>query len=1086
MLLSYAELEMDEPTFRKGCYKSLESSSPAPASFSAPASSSSHCRPSSPEHQLAESLIAGIIQPHLSIHSPGPCSPHALLSLERWVAFVKSFIRLKHMQDLLIQRKGIIPPTTESSSTAPSSPNRHFASSSSIASDKMRSLYSQRSQSSNDLLLKDEGVASSSTLFPSLLDDLSSAMVPNPTDSNRLRTHSQPSDSSAAPSSSTRLAPLKLKRQKRQEAKANFLQKSGFDSGFGRETPRCLRPGDEGSVELSKDNAKWEMIRELKRELQLSQDGLAQIDHAMAENITWVHNNCPVDESLKGRTLSKRAVKHCQRISSERFLEIFDSIRLVALRRAFEKMKFAVKLTVIAILSKDYSRAKAIEILSHILSAALRRQYQRVFKPWLIRMKWERRWEQEAASVEIGRVIRGFLSRRKIYHQIRETNAVVLQCSVRVFLSKCRVHHRRMKKRIAHATRVLVRFFRGLVAVSKAKAIVQERREQRAALKIQSLQRGIVARRRVQAIRAHQLLVQRSAVVIQCLYRSKIRAFYRVQRRREELQQEQERLQSLHLAEQKRRASAVLCLQCFGRQIIARRLVARKRVERYRHAMATKIQRFVRRVLETQLYKKRLKEMKRARNDQRKREQQERRQQEMALAEDRSEPPVVVATPSSSRPSSSSSTSSVLHTAAVKLQSLYRGAVVRENVQTIREDKKKTAPRLFTRSTVDSAPPPQSQHAPSTPDKQSRTFLGFKSKSGAESEKPKTPSTPQTSSSFFGLMRSSSRDHHEDPPPHPQPHPQEQHSARSEEEKPSALETELEKPAEGPHPSTVHRMLSIVKSVSREDEESPLVSPSPRQHAAQGEEAEPQEVPVDDGNALAVEPQPQVEPEPEPPAEVDQEIQEINSSAAAASTPTQSHPTPTSGAKTPSRDTSVLTPLAAMGKKLFRTNSEMSPTTPKLSKSPSFFRSLSRPASRSSSDAPKEGEDQKKGLLSKSPLLRSLSQSIFGNRETNGTPLPEKDQSRLATPAEGPEAEAAAAMAIQRAARIRQAKKKTQERREKAREVQQQAGAWSLWAASSIQRIVRGKLARQRLKRIRREREVAPPPLPPPSSSPPP
>lgn len=260
-------------------------------------------------------------------------------------------------------------------------------------------------------------------------------------------------------------------------------------------------------------------------------------------------------------------------------------------------------------------------------------------------------------------------------------------------------------------------------------------------------------------------------------------------------------------------------------------------------------------------------------------------------------------------------------------------------------------------------------------------------------------------------------------------------------------------------------MLSIVKSVSREDD-SPIVSPSPRR-ATLNEEQEQPEVLVNSDLGVS-------QSEPEPLVEADREIQEINSSAPAASatTPTQILPT-TSGAKTPSRDTSVLTPLTAMGKKLFRTNSEMSPTTPNLSKSPSFFRSLSRPPSRSSDVPNKDSEDQKKGLLSKSPsLLRSLSQSLFGNREANESLLPGKGQSRLSTPAEGPLTEVTAAATIQRAARIRQAKQRTQERREKARDVQRQAGAWSLWAVSSIQRIVRGKLARQRMKRIRKEREV--------------
>lgn len=1065
MLVSYAELDMDQSTFQRSCQKSRISSF----------HSITLSRPASPEHMMAESLVADIIQPHLSPQHQH--QPNDLLSLEKWIAFIKSFVRLKHMQDLLVQRKGIMPPSMEYNT--PSS-NRHFPSASSISSNKIKRLSSQRSHSSNDILHNDETgfLASSVSGYPSILDDLSSVMVANPTDSaTALRTHSQPSESlHSTTTTSSRLAPLKLKRQKRREQKAEFLQKSGFDSGFGRETPRCLRPGEE-SIDLSKENGKWEMIRELKRELQLSQEGLAQIDTAMAENITWVHNNCQVDDKLKNRALSQRAIRQCQKISLDRFFEIFDSIRLVALKRAFDKMKFAVKLTGIATLSKDYSRAKSIEILSHILSAALQRQYQIVFKPWLLRFKWERRWEQEAASVEIGRVIRGFNSRRRVYHMIREKNSVIIQCCIRVFLSKCRVYHRRMKKLIDHSLSILVRFFRGLVSVSKAKAIVQDKRERRAAIKIQSLQRGIMARQRVQAIRARQQLMQQSAIVIQCLYRSKVRAYYRVKRRREELEKEKQRLYLLEIENQKKREKAILCLQCFGRKIIACHRVAEKRRERLRHVMACKIQRMVRRILETQSYKQQLKVLKR----------QRRKEEKLAHAEihEGSQPPQSAA---SSRPSSASSTAtSVIHTAAVKLQSLYRGAVARETVKAKREEKKKNAPRLFNRTISEPPQPSQPHHSTS------QSFFGFgKSKSTAavEPERPKSSSTPSPVShtSFFGgLMRSASKDR-SDPAP--------QHSSRSAEEEitpPKTPDKDLQTPA---REGAFHRMLSIVRSNSREDVESPIASPVKTHPTHQEEMPESEPTFEPEGGAPPV-PVVEVESEdtPENPHFVDdethhhpedhradEEVQLINSpysdppetTAITHERETPNIP-PTNESKSPSRDTSVLTPLTSIGKKLFRTNSEMSPASPGLtSKSPSFFRSLSRPLSRADSSTP---DEQKKGMLAKSPsLFRSLSQSIFGdkqNKSNSGTPTLGRSLSRLFTPKSPVErsSEDTAAATIQRAARRRQARRRVQQRRDGIQEIQRQAGEWVLWSAITLQRIVRGKLSRQRIKRIKKERE---------------
>jgi hypothetical protein len=651
----------------------------------------------------------------------------------------------------------------------------------------------------------------------------------------------------------------------------------------------------------------------------------------------------------------------------------------------------------------------------------------------------------------------------------------VLQSAIRVYLSKCRVHHRRTRKLRNHAAGVLVQFFRGIVAVSQAKAIVQERREQRAALKIQSLQRGIMARERVQAIRSRRLLMQRSAVAIQCLYRAKVRAVYRVRERQEELELEKRRLFLLALEEQQRRELAVLRIQCFGRLINAKRRVREKRSERQaeqkRQEMATKIQKLARRVLETQSDKDRL--------AMRIREKEER---ERALQRQQTPSPVEEIP---SRPSSSSSTSSLIHSAAVKLQSIYRGAVVRETVKTKREEKKKNAPKLFYRPTSSSSST-TSGPTPESPARQSssRNFLGFRSKSTASpvattetdtNPRPPTAPSPSTHTSFFqGLMRSSSRDHD---------HQHSQHSqlsARSEEEKPVVKEEPERASSAGPPPgSAIHRMLSIVKSVSRDEEDSPAPSPV----------KEPRPIP-DRGDPLADSEQPSdsvLAPlDEEHHLEVDEEVQKINMPASdeplsllvdppslpadplpsTSSTPTQQ----AAHSKSPaSRHLSVLTPITAVGKKLFRTNSEVSPQQTSLAKSPSFFRSLSRPSSRPDSSS----DDQKKGgLTAKSPsLLRSLSQSLFGDK----TPALGRSQSRAsqrATPlVEGSE-EVAAAM-IQRAARVRQAKRRTRERREMVVESQRRAGEWVMWAVTMIQRVVRGRLSRQRVKRIRKDRSVS-------------
>lgn len=157
--------------------------------------------------------------------------------------------------------------------------------------------------------------------------------------------------------------------------------------------------------------------------------------------------------------------------------------------------------------AKLYSRAKGLEILTRVLGVASARQLNKMFVPWTTRCRWQKRWEQEAATVEIQSVVRRFLGKRKVLRIRKARYSIIIQCSIRTFLARRRVARRRRLILLNDSANKIKTWLRGRVEIQRAKKRVQSLRELRSIKRIQRVWRGALGSMRVRGVVLSWLVV---------------------------------------------------------------------------------------------------------------------------------------------------------------------------------------------------------------------------------------------------------------------------------------------------------------------------------------------------------------------------------------------------------------------------------------------------------------------------------------------------------------------------------------------------------------------------------------------------
>lgn len=522
-----------------------------------------------------------------------------LLDFNKWIKFVGNFLRLKFLTDTLASsRKGMDSyqhhqQESTTASTLKASDFRDLFADGSLEVEKVNTMkYASFTNS----------VASISHTF-SLINN-------GPTD--MLRSKSQPEDGNNA--SATGLPPLKLRKLEKYVKMDKLKKAGGFDRSFGRQTPRCLQNNsvsallgiqDAKTVTIGASNIKT--VEELRHELRISQGSISYLDSIVEENIAWVHQNC--DTSFK-KGLSRRAISQCQKMSVERLYYCFEQHFELAKEKAFRKWKIAVNLMSMSEVSKLYSRAKSIAIMTNLFGFAICRQLAKVFYPWYLRCQWEKRWEQEAAAIQIQRIIRGFIHRRYIKRKRQMMACVIIQSRIRVYIAIRKTRTLKFLKKIHDNANIIKTWLKARLAIFHAKCELHIRKEIRAARNIQRVFRGTLGRERVKTLRELRKVQTKAAIQIQKIGRAKILAPNRVQARKKYLEQlkfeEAERLRKIE-------EFSAIKLQSLGRMLFGKKFVSQLKSETAQNHSARIITRFLQRLTQTKESRQKLAELRQER-----------------------------------------------------------------------------------------------------------------------------------------------------------------------------------------------------------------------------------------------------------------------------------------------------------------------------------------------------------------------------------------------------------------------------------------------------------------------------------------
>ena len=281
---------------------------------------------------------------------------------------------------------------------------------------------------------------------------------------------------------------LRLKRKHSFDSnRKKLLSKAGFNESMIRTTPRVLKANINDKVD----------IRTLRWELEMSKEGIKQLDKLVDTNIAWVQSNCDMSSAMVH--FSSRTIRKCKQMAAERIFNVLVEYQTVTLSWAFQTWNTCRKYLQILDNSKKYCKVKSIEILGRVLFASLFRQRASCWKPWKRITQRAIFIEHTAAAVEIGRICRGFLGRVYKRRKIQSKKIVFIQCMYRKWKAR-RVLSNRIQQRDdawkAMAATDIQRFVRGRLSIWRAKEEAQRRRLAKASIKIQKIARGIQGRKK--------------------------------------------------------------------------------------------------------------------------------------------------------------------------------------------------------------------------------------------------------------------------------------------------------------------------------------------------------------------------------------------------------------------------------------------------------------------------------------------------------------------------------------------------------------------------------------------------------------
>jgi hypothetical protein len=289
--------------------------------------------------------------------------------------------------------------------------------------------------------------------------------------------------------SSKQLPPLKFTEKKK--------RKLGFDESFSRQTPRILHYQASGmknnlqqasltsSASVGSYKPALSDIDQLRKELQIAQSGVNELNKMVDTNIAWVQSNCEIND--KFQNLSNRAIQKCKNMAMKKMLAIFDSGVKRFLKKQFITWKLSIHYQSLEAFAKTYVKLKSVVSFQKIFAAHYYKRLYSSLNKWLKNVRFEILMERNASIVQIQRVIRGFISRRRYAQKKLGKTVTHIQSLFRYVKAKKKVAALRTTD---WGARVIQKWFKSWYKIRMAKKELKKRKGQRAAVRIQALFRG--------------------------------------------------------------------------------------------------------------------------------------------------------------------------------------------------------------------------------------------------------------------------------------------------------------------------------------------------------------------------------------------------------------------------------------------------------------------------------------------------------------------------------------------------------------------------------------------------------------------
>lgn len=247
-------------------------------------------------------------------------------------------------------------------------------------------------------------------------------------------------------------------------------------------------------------------IADLRRELEIANHGLAELDNRVNKGIAWAQSNC------QGRSnISAPARDKCQTIAARRLVDLVESHCRSTQLKALLRWQAACLLHKHGSTVSAFARAKSLACMVKVLTAVGRRELHRGWTPWRNMYIEERRLERLAAIVQIQRVVRGHQGRKIATIRLREHSEEVRRQIIQLMHETTRAQRefeakkRKLAKELEeeHLAKMAIdahriqEFYKGRLAMRRAKSDLLGLRQNKAALVVQGSARMLLAKRQL-------------------------------------------------------------------------------------------------------------------------------------------------------------------------------------------------------------------------------------------------------------------------------------------------------------------------------------------------------------------------------------------------------------------------------------------------------------------------------------------------------------------------------------------------------------------------------------------------------------